>query len=149
MEWIKLEHYPKSKDIVLLGDQVKDIEQKKNQGRFSKQNELHLNRKLFKLKKDLQKHQLKHQFQLTAKHFSVTVQAKHHCMAVKQEIKYSMTQLPINLKNATTGYNLQGTRKDVVMILSWPTGGLFKKWDLFVLSRVRTRDGLYILRELT
>ena len=35
-EWIELEHYPKSKDITLLEDQIKNTEQKKNEGRISK-----------------------------------------------------------------------------------------------------------------
>ena len=39
VEWIELEHYPKSKDITLLEDQVKNTEQKKNQEKSSKQNE--------------------------------------------------------------------------------------------------------------
>ena len=34
--------------------------------------------------------------------------------------------------------------KDVVIISSWPTGGLFKNWKYVVLSRMRTRDGLYL-----
>ena len=34
--------------------------------------------------------------------------------------------------------------KDVVIISSCPTGGLFKNWEYVVLSRVRMRDGLYL-----
>ena len=72
MEWIELEHYPKSKDITLLEDQIKNTEQTKNEGRISKQNELNLNRKLLKLQDNLQKHQMKHRFQLTPNNFPVT-----------------------------------------------------------------------------
>ena len=38
--------------------------------------------------------------------------------------------------------------KDVVIITSWPTGGLFKNWEYVVLSRVRTRNGLYLFEEI-
>ena len=57
-------------------------------------------------------------------------------------------QLPINSNDATTGNKLQGMSKDVVIISSWPTGGLFKNWDYVVLSRVRTRNGLYLFEEM-
>ena len=86
---------------------------------------------------------MRHRFQLKPKNFPVTVQVKPHCMAVEQELKCSMTQLLINSNDVTTGHKLQGTSRDVFIIFSWPTGGLFKHWDYVVLSRVRTRAGLY------
>ena len=72
LKLIKLEHYPKSKDLTLLEDQIKNMEQKKDKERISKQNELNLNRKLLKLQDNLQKHQMKHRFQLTPNNFPVT-----------------------------------------------------------------------------
>ena len=59
-----------------------------------------------------------------------------------------MTQLPINSNDAATGHMLQGMSKDVVIISSWPAGGLFKNWEYFVLSRVRTQNGLYLFEEI-
>ena len=59
-----------------------------------------------------------------------------------------MTQFPINLNDATTGHKLQGMSKDVVIITSWPRGGLFKNWEYVVLSRVRTLDGLYLFEPI-
>ena len=67
----------------------------------------------------------------------VTVQSKLHCMAVEQEFKCNMTQLSINSYDATIGHKLQGWSKYVVIISSWPMGGLFKYWECVVL----TRDG--------
>ena len=62
-----------------------------------------------------------------------------------------MTQFPINLNDATTGHKLQGMSKDVLIITSWPKGGLyalFKNWEYVVLSRVRTIDGLYLFEPI-
>ena len=59
-----------------------------------------------------------------------------------------MTQLPINSNDATTGHKLQRMSKDVVIISSWPTEGLFKNWEYVVLSRARTQNGLYLFEEI-
>jgi hypothetical protein len=58
-----------------------------------------------------------------------------------------MKQIPAYSNDATTGRKLQGMSKDVIVITSWPTGGLavmFKNWEYVVLSRVRTLSGLYL-----
>ena len=91
---------------------------------------------------------MKHHFQLKPQNFNVTVHTKVHSMAVEQEFRCRMTQLPINSNDATTGHKLQGMSKDVVIITSWPTGGLFTNWEYVVLSRVRSRKGLYLFQEI-
>jgi hypothetical protein len=35
-----------------------------------------------------------------------------------------MKQIPANSNDATTGQKLQGMSKDVIVVMSWPTGGL-------------------------
>jgi hypothetical protein len=53
--------------------------------------------------------------------------------------------------NATTGHKLQGMSKDVMIVTSWPKGGLsalFKNWEYVVLSRVRTLEGLYLFEPI-
>ena len=48
-----------------------------------------------------------------------------------------MKQIQANMNNSTTGHKLQGISKDVIVITSWPTGGLaimFKNWEYAVLS---------------
>ena len=147
VEWIELEHYPKSKEIITMEDEIEDVKQKTEQERIPKRIQS-LNRKLFKLEEELRKQQMKHRFRLKPQNFYVTVRAKPHCMAVEQEFRCNMTQLPINSNDATTGHKLQGMSKDVVIITSWPTGGLFKNWEYVVLSRVRTRNGLYLFEEI-
>ena len=47
-----------------------------------------------------------------------------------------MHQIPANSNDATTGHKLQGMSKDVIIVSSWPTGGLslmFKNWEYVVL----------------
>lgn len=57
----------------------------------------------------------------------------------------SITQLPINMNDATTGHKLQGMSKDKLIVVSWS----FKpNWVYVVLSRVRTLKGLFLLKPL-
>ncbi len=59
-----------------------------------------------------------------------------------------MHQIPANSNDGSTCHKLQGMSKDVIIVLSWPTGGLskfFKNWEYVVLSRVRTLSGLYLV----
>ena len=73
----------------------------------------------------------KHRFTLSPQHYSTLVRVKAHPMAPETEFRCKMTQLPINVNDATTGHKLQGMSKDIVIITSWPTGGLFKNWEYF------------------
>jgi hypothetical protein len=59
-----------------------------------------------------------------------------------------MNQIPANLNDGMTGHKLQGMSKDVMIVMSRPTGGLlkiFKKWEYVVLLHVRTLSGLYLV----
>ena len=67
------------------------------------------------------------------------------------EFQCKMKQIPANKNDATTGHKLQGISKDVIIIMSWPTGGLaamFKNWEYVVLSRVQTLSGLYLIQPI-
>ena len=57
----------------------------------------------------------------------------------------SMTQLPINMNDATTGHKLQGMSKDKLIVVSW---SFIPNWVCVVLSRVRTLRGLFLLKPL-
>ena len=57
-----------------------------------------------------------------------------------------MTQLPVNCNIATTGHKLQGMSKDALIVNSWGYG--FENWVYVVLSRVRTRSGLFLNKKL-
>ena len=88
-------------------------------------------------------------FKLHPKTNTVTVTVKPF-YAAKTKIKFRcrMTQLPVNLNDATTGHKLQGSSKDCIIITSWPKGALFKNWEYTVLSRVRKMKGLYLLKPI-
>ena len=57
----------------------------------------------------------------------------------------SMTQLPINMNDATTGHKLQGMSKDKLIAVPW---SFIPNWIYVMLSRVRTLDGLFLLKPL-
>ena len=62
-----------------------------------------------------------------------------------------MKQIPANSKNATAGHKLQGMSKDVLIVSSWPTGGLvamFNNWEYVVLSRVQKISGLCLVKPI-
>jgi hypothetical protein len=62
-----------------------------------------------------------------------------------------MKQIPAISNDATAGHKLQGMSKDVIVVTSWPIGGLaamFKNWEYVVLSRVRTLSGLYLVEPI-
>ncbi len=62
-----------------------------------------------------------------------------------------MNQIPANSNDAITGYKLQGMPKDIIIVLSWPIGGMslmFKNWAYVVLSRVCTLSGLYLVEQI-
>jgi hypothetical protein len=59
-----------------------------------------------------------------------------------------MKQIPANTNDASTCHKLQGMSTDVIIVTSWPTGGLalmLKNWEYVVLSRVHTLKSLYLV----
>ena len=57
----------------------------------------------------------------------------------------SMTQLPINTNDATTRHKFQGMSKYKLIVESW---SFISNWIYVVLSRVRTLEGLFLLKPL-
>jgi hypothetical protein len=55
--------------------------------------------------------------------------------------KVIMIQLPINLNDATTAHKLQGITKRALIVHNW---NYSHGWVYTVLSRVRTRVGLFL-----
>ena len=56
-----------------------------------------------------------------------------------------MTQVPINASDAITGHKLQGLTKDNLIVYSWNRS---TNWIYVVLSRVRTLNGLFLMKPL-
>ena len=108
-----------------------------------------LNQSLQTLKARLDCDHATQRFRMKPDRFSPKVTVRPYCNATTTiTFKCRMTQLPVNLNDATTGHKLQGTTKYVIIITSWPRGNLFKNWEYFVLSRVRTLNGLCLLEPI-
>ena len=60
--------------------------------------------------------------------------------------KLKVTQVPVNCNIAVTGHKLQGMSKDWLIVNSWSY--TFENWVYVVLSRVRTRSGLFLNKKL-
>ena len=58
----------------------------------------------------------------------------------------SVTQIAVNSNIATTGHKLQGMSKDSLIVTDW--NYQCANWIYVVLSRVRTRSGLYLAKPL-
>ena len=141
VEYIKCEHVNKTGYILQLEAQIQELEkiQDKHQN----------NDKLDELKEKLAKIKDSQKFNLEPEKFSPEVNLKLFWTSLKkQAMRCKMTRIPANLNDRTTGHKLQGMSKDVIIVTSWPTGGLskiFKNWEYVVLSRVRTLSGLYLV----
>jgi len=57
-----------------------------------------------------------------------------------------VSQIPVNSNVATTGHKLQGMSKDTLIVNDWNYRS--DNWVYVVLSRVRTRNGLYLMKPL-
>jgi len=141
VEYIQCEHVNKTGYILQLEAQIQELEkiQDKHQN----------NDKLDELKEKLSKIKDSQKFNLEPEKFSPEVNLKlFQTSFKKQAMRCKMTQIPANSNDGTTGHKLQGMSKDVIIVTSWPTGGLskiFKNWEYVVLSRVRTLSGLYLV----
>jgi 6-pyruvoyl-tetrahydropterin synthase len=68
-------------------------------------------------------------------------------MGVKSKVKARVyiTHFPLLLNTATTGHKLQGKSVDILIVAEWHTA---LNWAYVVLSRVRSLDGLYLLKKI-
>ena len=106
--------------------------------------------KIDKLKSRLSTIMNYRKFKLKPEQCSPKVSIKQYTTSSKKiEFCCKMTQFQINSNDATTWHKLEGISKDLIVITSWPTGGLaamFKNWwEYVVLSRVRTLSGLFLI----
>ena len=60
--------------------------------------------------------------------------------------KTEMTQLNVLSNDATTGHKLQGQTKKALVISTWSNR---RNWNYVALSRVKTRDGLFLVKPLS
>ncbi len=149
VQCIELEHYPKSQTIVKLEKSIHRVKTRLDKSNCDSDKHRKDLKKLDKLTNALHNENKKHRFTLEPKNYTTSVKVKPHQFATtNMKFKCCMTQLPINLNDATTGHKLQGMSKDAIIITSWPKGGLFRNWEYVVLSRVRSLSGLYLFKEI-
>ena len=154
VEWIEVELAPTPKTIVDQERSIKRLKKKmrklikKGDEALINQQKLTLNAMEAQMKKDKENRR----FRMTPEVFSPNVTVRPHRFATAtMNFRCKMTQFPVNLNDATTGHKLQGMSKDVVIVTSWPKGGMakwFKNWEYVVLSRVRRLSGLYLLEAI-
>jgi hypothetical protein len=108
--------------------------------------------KLHDLKERLTKEMNSQKFNLEPEQVTPEVTVKHYeTSSMKVKFCCKMNQTPANSNDATTGHKLQGMSKDIIIVSSWPSGGLskiFKNWECVVLSHVRTLSGLCLIEPI-
>ena len=133
VEWIECEHVIKIESMVQLERELDDLAQKIPLA--EKGAEKRLQKKIVHINKELMGMCKTRRFRLEPQNYRVVVAMKpHHYATTKLQFTCQMTQFPVNLNDATTGHKLQGMSKDVIIITSWPKGGLFRNWEYMVLS---------------
>ena len=152
VEWVECEDVNKTGSIIQLETQITDLtyqlELAKTDNQAQKQD---IQANLEKQKNKLAKITSERKFKLGPEHFSPIISLKLYNTNPKKPFACKMKQIPANSNDATTGHKLQGMSKDLLIVSSWPTGGLaamFKNWEYAVLSRVRTLSGLYLVKPI-
>ena len=64
----------------------------------------------------------------------------------RDTIRMKAVQLPMIINNATTGHKLQGSGVDNIFVHTW---NYSTNWAYVVLSRVKTKSGLFMRRPLS
>jgi hypothetical protein len=123
-----------------------------NSAQKKDQTNKHLQLHLEELKNSVSNEMRSRKFKLKPEQFSSKISVKRYITSSKKaEFRCKMTQISANSTDATTGHKLQGMSKDIIIVTSWPTGGLaamFKNWEYVVLSRVCTLSGLYLIEPI-
>ena len=148
VEWIEVEHVIKTETMIEL---EKDIERLTHQISTAKdeQTKGDIKARITNTQAHHMSLRKTRRFKIEPEKKNVWVRVKTHPRAfTKAKFKCQMTQLSVNLAQATTGHKLQGMTKDVLIVTSWPRPGLFTNWEYTVLSRVRTLEGLYQFQDI-
>jgi hypothetical protein len=152
VKWVECEHVNKTGSIIQLETNINEwtyqLELAKTDNQAQKQ-EIQTN--LQNQKNKLAKIMSERKFKLGPEQFTPILSLKLYNTNPKKPFGCKMKQIPANSNDATTGHKLQGMSKDLLIVSSWPTGGLaamFKNWEYVVLSQVRTLSGLYLVKPI-
>jgi hypothetical protein len=153
VEWVECEHVNKTGQMLQLETQINDCTIQLDLATKEGQPQKHqLQSNLDKLTIRLSTEMSNQEFKLKPEQCSPKISVKCYSTSSKKvEFHCKMKQIPANCNDATTGHKLQGMSKDVIVVTSWPTGGLaamFKNWEYVVLSRVCTLSGLLLVEPI-
>jgi hypothetical protein len=148
VEYVEIERYPNSPNIDKLKELIHELETNTTLDDASHSNDK--SDRLATLQKDLVVAQRAQCVKVkpTKSSAKVTVQLTGDTTGANQQ-KLSgvgILQLPLMMNDATTGHKLQGMSKNKLVVVSWNMGTA--NWVYVVLSRVRTLNGLYLLKPL-
>jgi hypothetical protein len=153
VEWVECEHVNKTGLILQLETQIHDVTcQLDSATKEGQPCKLQIQSTLEKLRNRLSTEISNQKFKLELEQCSPKYLSSHLAIHQKKvEFCCKMKQISANSNDATTGHKLQGMSKDVIVVTSWPTGGLaamFKNWEYVVLFQVGTLSGLYLVEPI-
>ena len=139
VEGVECEHVNKTRLMLQLETQIHDVTRQLDLATKEGQpRKLQIQSTLEKLKNRLSTKVSIQKFKLEPEQCSPKISVKPYSTSSKKnEFCCKMKRILANSNDATTGHKLQGMSKDVIIITSWPTGGLaamFKKWEYVILS---------------
>ena len=158
VEWITVELMDNTDEIDTITQKVTQLKQNIQDAQSATNNNNNnisitdIQRELEFLNEELKIMHRSRQFNITPERRNVlaTVRPSRIC-SIEDTLKLEMNLLPVNIATACTGHKLQGRSKDTLVVTSWPkfkNNVVFQNWEYVVLSRVRTLNGLFLLKPL-
>ena len=120
VDHVEFERLPDREDIIGLKSEISVIEEELAACHEDIYKSAKLESAFEKIQRELKKRNAAQCFKLSPQSSTCVVREKIHDFASKEEeLKYDMmTQLPVNMNDATTGHKLQGMSKDKLIVVS-------------------------------
>jgi hypothetical protein len=126
-------------EVIDNSSHIKDMSRQLE--RLNKKKKKHT-QEIKQLKKQIKTARKNKTFQLKTVTGTATVRCSMNQSTPLLKFKTIMTQFPINIAEAVTGHKLQGHTLNKMIITGWGLS-FIKNWEYTVLSRVKTREGLF------
>ena len=145
VEYIEFERFPDNERITALKLEIEAFKNSLDDG-WERNSEIVSTLAKMQAKLDVQDKARRFKLSPTKCSASVRVALDDEVNERVQLKGVSITQIPVNCNDATTGHKLQGMSKDKLIVVNW---SYEPNWIYVVLlSRVRTLNGLFLLRPL-
>jgi hypothetical protein len=142
VEWLTVQLADNSEEITNLEREIDEFEKHPNTNP----------ERLDTLQRLLQFKRKQRLFKIEPEQHEVTIAVKPTRLCdIKETFRCHMTMFPVNINTSSTGHKLQGRSKDIIIVTSWPklkNNICFRNWEYVVLSRVRTRKGLFLFHPI-